>query len=431
MQVANSYVLKSSAVTNSVIESISQQLIQRSKKGAQVAMGKKELSFFRTLLLHDVAVHGELEVNTIAALIALLNGFTESDSGSNDRKIYRCILYLLMENLCIRNVSLKPEKAAQYKEVKSKLLEILHHEIAHRKGTHRVLVMRLLGVAAGPAASQSLPLSSMDKQRAYELMVQVLSTTQLPSYAKGGNSSQLAAAAGGDSNRDADNKVLQLIGCCSALRRINRPVPSGQLQLLLNFMKLNNRTIVRHVAALLLVYTSQPSDDYDPLIATHLLSDSIKHCAAPSSNLKDDLALSYLLRATRVVLDQANASKDGKRVEAAYGMIHEVMLLIPQTRYASLAVACLLQSRLVERIGCVCFVSFRSLKSLAEIIRLYFRTAEDWDNIVARMEDQHSNLVQLVIFMLSANIKSVAPDDVRFPIFCRACESIGRFLCLR
>lgn len=328
MQVSNSYILTASNITPGMVENLSQQLLQKSRRVSSIAMGKKELTQFRTLILYDTAIHSELDPQLVGGLVALLNTLTENDNNNNDRKIFRCIVYLLMENLCLRNFSIPPEKLSIYKDAKNQFMTLLYYEISHRVGTHKVLVLRLLGMAASAFCSLTLPLSPSEKEKAYQTITQVLSTTSLPSYTR----------SGGEGNRDADNKTLQILGCCSALRRLGRPIPTSLLQTILNIMKINNRSIVRHSSSLLMTYVAEPAEDYDLMIVLHLLTDIMKRQVAASSVLRDDLALTYLIRASRCAFNQALQKKESQGEEgektllAAYEMVHEVMSLIPTAR---------------------------------------------------------------------------------------------------
>lgn len=75
-------------------------------------------------------------------------------------------------------------------------------------------------------------------------------------------------------------------------------------------------------------------------------------------------------------------------------------------------------------------MSYRSLKTLNDIMSLYFGCSADWD-LVPMLEDRHNNIIKQLISAVTAIASSIAPENVRFPLFCRLCESLGRFLWMR
>lgn len=82
-------------------------------------------------------------------------------------------------------------------------------------------------------------------------------------------------------------------------------------------------------------------------------------------------------------------------------------------------------------------VWYCSLKVLSEIISIYMVDEEDW-TMLAKLEDRSGNggnedifcvhVVARVILALIEKTKALRIESLYFPVFCRACEKVGRFL---
>ncbi|RYG98400.1 hypothetical protein EON65_51475 [archaeon] len=300
MPASNSYILRTTAVSNNVVDGIYQQLVGKSKKPTTANQGKALLSQVRLLLVHHAAVNGELDVPTLQGLLNLLQALSDGDNNSNDRKVFRCLLFLLTENLqskLVSNKSNTPSTLQPYLDIQQKLLELLYKEGKIRVYTQRALALRHIGmISHGNTLS-----STSQHERPAEYLLQALQTLSLPSK-------------GNLDLKDNENKLYQAIGVCSALRRANVRIPVGNFQILLNILRINNRTLIRHASALLLRYSKQDK----PKEEEKQLCSSVRGLL--KQGMRDELALGNVLQTARVLFD--------KKVEDRMALMDDVLDLV-------------------------------------------------------------------------------------------------------
>eukprot|EP01031_Cornospumella_fuschlensis_P024214 gene24214-29283_t len=373
MPASNSYILRSTAVSNTVVEGIYQQLVGKNKKPATANQGKSLLAQVRLLLVHHAAVASDIDLPTLQGLLSLMQTLSDGDNNNTDRKVFRCLLFLVTENLSQKISSLKPSKPSNslqpYLDVRHKLLDLLYKEGKIRVYTQRALALRHIGMLA----NHETRVSSNSPEAEY--LLQALQTLPLPSR-------------GNTDLKDNENKLYQAIGVCSALRRANVSIPVGSFQILLNVLRINNRTLIRHASSLLLHYAKQdkPKDEDKQLCS------SVKGLL--KQGIKDEMALGHVLQAARVLFD--------KKVEERMSLMEDVFDLVYEA----------------------------SLKTIDNLVTLFMSSLSDWD-MLACLEGGGGNLVKELTSRLGEVGRNLREDDVFIPLFCRVCEKLGKFFILR